>query len=70
MFVYIRVILYLFSDRHRQLYKQYYLPWAIEMGRAVKPLLPIFWEQRWEQDVMELRNELCIQVLQLPQTKI
>lgn len=52
--------------KQRQLYKSYYLPWAIKMGRDIKPLLPIYWEKRWKQNIDELRQELNIKVLEIP----
>lgn len=48
------------------MYKTYYLPWAIKMGKQVQPLLPIYWEKRWEQDISELRAELNIEPLVIP----
>ncbi|XP_063703134.1 ubiquinone biosynthesis protein COQ4 homolog, mitochondrial [Culicoides brevitarsis] len=53
-------------QKHRAQYKQYYLPWAMRMARNMKPLMPVFWEERWEQDLSALREELNIEVLVLP----
>lgn len=41
----------------------HYLPWAIRTGRAMRPLMAVYWEQRFEQNVDELRKELNIEVL-------
>jgi len=41
-----------------------YLPWAIENGKQMKSLMTVYWEQRWEQNVNELRTELGIKLLQ------
>lgn len=49
--------------RQRKQYLAKYLPWAIENGRTAKPLMPVFWEERWEQDIAELRKELQIRTL-------
>lgn len=38
----------------------------MKMARNVKPLLPVYWEKRWEQDLTELRKELNIEELVLP----
>ncbi|KAH8366042.1 hypothetical protein KR093_008604 [Drosophila rubida] len=50
--------------KQRREYLKRYLPWAIENGKQMKPLMPVYWEQRWEQNVHELRAELGIKVLQ------
>jgi ubiquinone biosynthesis protein COQ4 len=52
--------------KHRQLYRQYYLPWAIENGRSMKPAITIYWEKRWDQDIDEFRKELNVKTLELP----
>ncbi|XP_055376765.1 ubiquinone biosynthesis protein COQ4 homolog, mitochondrial [Condylostylus longicornis] len=49
--------------KQRQKYLSVYLPWAISNGKRLKPLLNVYWEKRWEQDIAELRKELGIQVL-------
>ncbi|XP_055527101.1 UDP-sugar transporter UST74c-like [Wyeomyia smithii] len=49
--------------KQRQKYRQYYLPWAIQTGQRVKPLMCVYWEKRWDQDIKELRKELNINVL-------
>ncbi|EDV97003.1 ubiquinone biosynthesis protein COQ4 homolog, mitochondrial [Drosophila grimshawi] len=50
--------------KQRREYLRRYLPWAIENSKQMKPLMPIYWERRWEQNVDELRNELGIKLLQ------
>ncbi|EDW69045.1 ubiquinone biosynthesis protein COQ4 homolog, mitochondrial [Drosophila virilis] len=50
--------------RQRREYLKRYLPWAIENGKGMRPLMPIYWEQRWEQNIHELRCELGIKPLQ------
>ncbi|XP_073841934.1 coenzyme Q4 [Musca autumnalis] len=49
--------------KQRKQYLSTYLPWAIKNGRKAKPLMSVYWEERWEQDVEELRKELQITVL-------
>lgn len=49
--------------KQRLQYKTSYLPWALEVGKKAKPLMNVYWEKRWEQDVNDLRNELNITVL-------
>uniref|UniRef100_A0A2M3ZKC7 Ubiquinone biosynthesis protein COQ4 homolog, mitochondrial n=1 Tax=Anopheles braziliensis TaxID=58242 RepID=A0A2M3ZKC7_9DIPT len=46
--------------KQRQNYLHTYLPWALRTGARVKPLMTVFWEKRWEQDITELRKELGI----------
>jgi len=52
--------------KQREAYKRYYLPWAVRTGREMKPLLPIFWEKRWTQNINDLRQELNIKTLEIP----
>lgn len=46
--------------KQRKHYLKRYLPWALAMGRQARPLMSVYWEQRWEQDIDELRKELNI----------
>ncbi|XP_037933294.1 ubiquinone biosynthesis protein COQ4 homolog, mitochondrial-like [Teleopsis dalmanni] len=46
--------------KQRKEYVNRYLPWAVENGKKMKPLMPIFWEERWEQNTDDLRKELNI----------
>ncbi|EDW17813.1 ubiquinone biosynthesis protein COQ4 homolog, mitochondrial [Drosophila mojavensis] len=50
--------------RQRREYLKRYLPWAIENSKQMKPLMPIYWEKRWEQKVNDLRAELGIKPFQ------
>ncbi|XP_063910941.1 ubiquinone biosynthesis protein COQ4 homolog, mitochondrial isoform X2 [Zophobas morio] len=54
--------------KHRNLYKNYYLPWALETAHNSKFLLNTFFEKRWEQPLNELHKELNIKPLVLPNT--
>lgn len=53
-----------FTHRQRREYLKRYLPWAIENSKQMKPLMPIYWEKRWEQKVNDLRAELGIKPFQ------
>lgn len=53
-------IFILFFIRQRKRYVAEYLPWAIENGKNAKPLMSVYWEERWEQDTEDLRKELQI----------
>ncbi|XP_067646150.1 ubiquinone biosynthesis protein COQ4 homolog, mitochondrial isoform X2 [Eurosta solidaginis] len=46
--------------KQRKEYVARYLPLAIKNGMEIKPLLSIYWEERWEQDLEDLRTELRI----------
>lgn len=52
--------------KQRELFKRHYLDWAIENARRSKPTLLVYFEERWEQDIDELRKELNI----LPPPKV
>ncbi|XP_058121382.1 ubiquinone biosynthesis protein COQ4 homolog, mitochondrial [Anopheles ziemanni] len=49
--------------KQRKNYLRHYLPWALRSGNRIKPLMTVYWEKRWEQDVDELRKELNIEPL-------
>ncbi|XP_053956643.1 ubiquinone biosynthesis protein COQ4 homolog, mitochondrial [Anastrepha ludens] len=49
--------------KQRKEYVSRYLPWSLMNGKEMKPLMPIFWEERWEQDIAELRKELRVTIL-------
>ena len=53
-------MLNLFEFRQRIQYRKLYLPWAIKTGKEIKPLIPVYWENRWEQKIDDLRKELNI----------
>ena len=46
------------SAKRRERYFKEYLPWAMRCGGSARSLITVFWEERWEQDVRELRKEL------------
>lgn len=41
-------------------YTKKILPWAIECGHKAKPLLFVYYEKRWEQNIDDLRRDLNI----------
>lgn len=47
-----------FVNRHRQKYINIYLPWAIRSAYNSKFLMNVYFENRWEQDLDEMRKEL------------
>ena len=46
------------SAKRKERYFKEYLPWALRCGGQAKSLITVFWEERWEQDIGELRKEL------------
>jgi len=57
------------KPKHRALYKQYYLPWAIKTGHDTSFLMNIYFEKRWEQPLHELQAEINLKPLVLPSKK-
>uniref|UniRef100_A0A1B0GPL8 Ubiquinone biosynthesis protein COQ4 homolog, mitochondrial n=1 Tax=Phlebotomus papatasi TaxID=29031 RepID=A0A1B0GPL8_PHLPP len=51
--------------KQRKMYVRHYLPWAISVGKSVKPLMSVYWEKRWEQKIEEMRSELNIKILEI-----
>lgn len=49
-----------FRTKQRSKYVSQYLPWAIRVGGESKPLMNVYYEKRWHQPVLELREELNI----------
>ena len=35
-----------------------YLPWAVRCGSSARSMITVYWEERWEQDMGELKREL------------
>lgn len=57
------------KPKHRGLYRNYYLPWAIQTGNNSKFLVNVYFEKRWDQPLSELHKELGIRSFQLAATK-
>ncbi|CAH0558321.1 unnamed protein product [Brassicogethes aeneus] len=53
------------KPKHRKLYTEKYLPWAIKTGKNMDFLLNIYFEKRWEQNVQELCQEINMVPLKL-----
>lgn len=51
----------------RTLYTRY-MPWGLEAGREAKPLIGVYWERRWEQQIGDMRKELGIRLSDVPVT--
>lgn len=47
--------------KQRQKFIQTILPWAVRVGRQAKPLMCIYFERRWAQELSELRKEFNIE---------
>lgn len=45
------------STKRARLFREY-VPWAIKCGGSAKSMITVYWEERWEQDIGELKNEL------------
>lgn len=56
------------KPKQRALYISTHLPWAIKVGLNSRPLLNIYYEQRWEEPLHELRNYIS-PLLNTPPTK-
>jgi ubiquinone biosynthesis protein COQ4 len=37
-----------------------YVPWALRCGSAAQSMITVFWEERWAQDLEELKKELGV----------
>ena len=48
------------SNKARNRLIKTYVPWALRCGANAKPLIGVYWEKVWEQDIDELRRELNI----------
>lgn len=47
------------SAKRARLFKEY-VPWALRCGTNAKPLITVYWEERWEDDVEKMKAELGI----------
>ncbi|KAH8920905.1 coenzyme Q4-like protein, isoform CRA_d [Atractiella rhizophila] len=52
------------AKRRERLFKTY-VPWAIRAGGNARSLMGVYWEERWEQDLGELRKELGIEAMSM-----
>lgn len=47
------------SEKRSRLFNEY-VPWALRCGGTAKSLITVYWEERWNQPVDELKKELGI----------
>ncbi|EJD45979.1 ubiquinone biosynthesis protein COQ4, mitochondrial [Auricularia subglabra TFB-10046 SS5] len=47
------------SAQKERLFREY-VPWALRCGGSARPLITVYWEERWEQDIEDLKAELGI----------
>lgn len=47
------------ADQRTRLFAEF-VPWALKCGGSAKSLITVYWEERWDQDVGELKKELGI----------
>jgi len=47
---------------NRAAYLKTHLPWAVRVGIDSKFLMNVYYEQRWDQNIDELRSELNIEI--------
>ncbi|CAG9575683.1 unnamed protein product [Danaus chrysippus] len=48
------------KPKHRQLYLNHYLPWAIRTGKNAQFLQGIYFEKRWDQNIDDFHREMNI----------
>lgn len=49
------------SSERRAMWREDWMPWALRQGARTKPLVNVYWEQRFEQGLGDLRRELGVQ---------
>jgi ubiquinone biosynthesis protein COQ4 len=54
------------SAKRRDTWIRDWVPWALRTGGEGRSLVGVYWEQRWEQGVGELRRELGVKRNDLP----
>ena len=47
------------SQKRSRLFREY-VPWAFKCGGSARSLITVYWEERWEQNVEQLKQELGI----------
>ena len=47
------------SKKRARLFSEY-VPWALKCGSSSKSLITVYWEERWEQNVEEMKKEFGI----------
>jgi ubiquinone biosynthesis protein COQ4 len=47
------------ANKRARLFREY-VPWAMRCGASAKPLIAVYWEERWEMTTEELKRELGV----------
>ncbi|KAH7106244.1 ubiquinone biosynthesis protein COQ4, mitochondrial, partial [Auriculariales sp. MPI-PUGE-AT-0066] len=47
------------SEKRARLFGEY-VPWALRCGASAKPLIAVYWEERWQQNLEDMKLELGI----------
>jgi len=47
------------STRRHRLFTEH-VPWALKCGSSARSMITVYWEERWEQDIEEVKKELGI----------
>lgn len=45
------------SEKRARLFREF-VPWAVKCGGSAKSLITVYWEERWDQNVDEMKKEL------------
>lgn len=45
------------ATKRARLFREY-VPWALRCGASAKPLIAVYWEERWEMKVEDMKREL------------
>jgi ubiquinone biosynthesis protein COQ4 len=53
---------FMLGIEERRIWETTYLPWAIQVGKHGKIWMNVYWEELFERDLIELRNELGVVV--------
>ena len=47
------------GEKRARLFNEY-VPWALRCGGSAKPLITVYWEERWQQNLEDLKAELGV----------
>jgi ubiquinone biosynthesis protein COQ4 len=47
------------ANKRARLFREY-VPWAMRCGASAKPLIAVYWEERWEMSTEDLKRELWV----------
>lgn len=45
------------SEKRTRLFREF-VPWAVKCGGSARSLITVYWEERWDQNVDEMKKEL------------